>query len=63
MKKKAFTENTQNITQAIDIQVTFITEKNLQREHFLAKEHSLFEDLCIHFEPLLGWKFAYVCHD
>ena len=28
--------------------------KNLQREHFLAKEHSRFEDLYIHFEPLLG---------
>ena len=43
--------------------MTFITEKYLQREHFLAKEHSLFEDLSIHFELLLEWKFVYVCHD
>ena len=43
--------NTQNIKQAIGIQVTFITEKNLQREQFSAKEPSLFEDLCIRFKP------------
>ena len=33
-EKKAFTVNSQNINQAIDIQVTFITEKKLHKEHF-----------------------------
>ena len=61
--EKENTVNTQNIKQTIGIQLIFITEKYFQREHFLAKEQSLFEDLSIHFEPLLGWKFVYVCHD
>ena len=49
--------------QAIGIQVTFIAGKKLQKEHFLAKKHCLLGDLCVHFEPLLGWECAYVCHN
>ena len=49
MKKKVFTGNSQNIKQEIGIQVAFITEKKLQKEHFLAKKHCHLGDLCVHF--------------
>ena len=54
LKKKAFKINSRNITQAIGIQVTFMTEKELQKEQFLAKKHCLLGDLYVHFEPLFG---------
>ena len=63
LKKMAFRINSRNLKQAIDIQVTFITEKKLQKEHFLAKKHCLLGDLCVYVEPLLRWKCTYVCHD
>ena len=55
LKKMAFRTNSQNIKQAIGIQVTFITEKKLQKEHFLTKKHCLLGELCVYFEPLLEW--------
>ena len=45
MKMKAFTVNSQNIKQVIDIQVTLISEKKLQKEHFLAKKTLSFRRL------------------
>ena len=58
LKKKAFTKNSQNIQQAVDIQLTFISEIKLQKEHFLAKYDCSFGDLCVYFEPLFGWECA-----
>ena len=52
----------QNVEQAFGIQATFITKIKPQKERFLAKSN-LFDDLCIHFEPLLGWECAYVWHN
>ena len=43
--------------------MTFILENKLQKEYFLAKYDSFFSELCVHFEPLLRWECAYVCHD
>ena len=63
LKKKAFRINSRNIKQTINIQVTFITEKKFQKEHFLAKKHCLLGDLYVHFEPLLGWECTYLCYD
>ena len=57
------TVKSHNKKQAIEIQVTFIIEKKLQKVHFLAKKHCLLGKLCVHFEPLLGWQITYVCHD
>ena len=54
LKKMTFRMNSRNIKQAIGIQMTFISEKKLQKEHFLAEEHCLFGNLCVHFEPLSG---------
>ena len=59
----AFRINSQHTKQTIGMQVTFITEQNLQKKHFFAKKHCLLGDLCVHFEPLLGWGCTYVCHD
>ena len=59
---KIFTANGQNIKEAIGIQVTFIKEKNLQREDFIAKFDYFFGNLWVHFELLLRWERAYVCH-
>ena len=63
MKTMAIRINSRNIKQTIGIQVTFITEKKLQKELLLAKKHCLLADLCVHFELLLGWECTYVCHD
>ena len=54
LKKMTFRINSPNIKQEIGIQLTFITEKKLQKEHFLAKKQCLLGELCVHFEPLLG---------
>ena len=62
LKKKAFRVNSQNIEQAIKILVIFILEINLQKERFLAIYDGFFRDLCVHFESLLRWECAYVCH-
>ena len=51
LKKMAFRINSWNIKQVIGIQVTFITEKKLQKEHFLAKRHCLLGNLCVHLNP------------
>ena len=63
LKEKILTVKRHNKKQAIEIQVTFIIEKKLQKVHFLAKKHCLLGKLCVHFEPLLGWQITYVCHD
>ena len=51
MKTMEFRLNSWSIKQAIGIQLSFITEKKLQKENFLAKKHCLLGDLCVHFEP------------
>ena len=53
LKKKAFRINSQKIKQAIGIQLTFISESKLQKEHLLAKYDCFFRDLFFHFELLL----------
>ena len=63
LKKTTFRINTQNIKQAIDIQITFTSEIKLQKEHVLAKSDCFFDDLCIYLEPLLRWECAYVRQD
>ena len=54
LKKKTFRRNNRNIKQAISMVVTFISEKMLQKEHFLAKKHCLLGDLLVHFQLLLA---------
>ena len=63
LKKKASGINSQNTKQAIDIQVIFISEIKPQIEHFLVQFDCVLGDLCVNFEPLLGWECAYVCHN
>ena len=58
LKELAFKATRQNLKQAIRIQVTFILENKLKKKHFLAKYDCFFGDLCVHFEPLLGWQCA-----
>ena len=36
------------------MQVTFISKKKLEKQRFLAKYNCFFNDLCVHFGPLLG---------
>ena len=36
-------------------------EINLQKQKFLGKYDCFSADLCVHFEPLLGWQCTYVC--
>ena len=59
LKQKPFTVNSENIKQAIAIQVTFILENKLQKEHFLVKNTNFFCELCVNFESPLGWECAY----
>ena len=63
LKKMSLRINSQNIRQEIGIQVAFIMGKKLQKEHFLVKKRCHFGDFWVHFEPLLEWECAYVCHD
>ena len=62
-KKNAFKAKRKSIKQTVDIQVTFISEIKVQSEHFLAKFDCVLGNLCIHFEPVLGWECGYVCLD
>ena len=63
LKKMEFKINSQKIKQIVGIQVIFISEVKPRLERFLAKYDRFFRDLCVHFEPLLGWEYAYVYHD
>ena len=58
-EKEGITVNTQNINQAIDIQVIFILENKLQKEHLSNSDHFFQELISIHFKPLLGWECAF----
>ena len=62
MKKKAFMINIENIKQAIVIQVIFILEINLEKEHFFSKIWLFFCDSIFNFESWLGRESSYVCH-
>ena len=53
----------ENIKQKFGIQMNFISENKLQKQHFLAKYDWFSGDLCVHMEPLLGWQCTYVCDD
>ena len=55
MKTMSFRMNSQNVRQAIGIQVTFNMKQKLEKEHFLAKKYCLLGDFCVRFELLLGW--------
>ena len=63
MGKRAFRINIRNIQQTIGILVTFISEIKLQKIYILGKYDCLSVGLCVHFEPLLGWEYAYICHN
>ena len=52
-----------NIQQAIGIHGTFIMEIKLQQNIFDWNLTIFFSNLCLYFEPLLGWERAFVCHD
>ena len=41
--------------------MTFILEIKFQKDIFY-QNRTIFSKLCVHFEPLLGWQFACVCH-
>ena len=43
---------------AIDIQLTFNLEINLQKARFLPKYDPVLSHFCVLFEPLLGWECA-----
>ena len=60
--EQAFPINSKNVEQAIWILVPFISEVNPQKEKYLAKYDCFLADICVHFEPLLGWKCAYICY-
>ena len=62
LKEKAFRINSRSTKKAIVIEVAFINEKILKKEHFLAKKHCVLDDFCVHFENSFRWECAYVCH-
>ena len=62
MKTNTFRINSQNIEEALGIQVTFVMEIQPQKELFLAQDCFL-GGLHVHFEPLLGWELTFVCHN
>ena len=52
-----------SIKKAIGTQLNFVLEIKLKRYICLANCDWLFGDLCVHFEPFLGWQRACVCHN
>ena len=50
----------QNIEQAIDIQVTSFRKIRIKQNFLLSKYGHFIEKLCVHFEPLLGQESVYV---
>ena len=63
MKNKSFAVKIKDIKEAIEIQVTLISENKDQKKYFLkSKYNHFFRKVCVHFEPLLGWESAQVCH-
>ena len=63
LKKKEFTEKSQNVKQAIGIQVTSSRKISIKKIILVLKPDRFFSKLCINFEPLLGWKCAFICHE
>ena len=63
LKKKVFTVKSKNIKQTIGIQLNFILENKHQKEHIFNQNTVIFSKICVHFEPLLEWESAYVCHN
>ena len=64
LKKKELIVSRDNIKQASAIQVTFISEKKLQKQSFFSKyDHMYTSYRCVHFEHLLGWECANSCHN
>ena len=63
MKKKEFMVKRQNIKQAISIQATSSRKISIKKNILLSKCDHLFSKLWVHFEPLLGWEYAFICHD
>ena len=63
LEKAAFRMNSQNIKQNFGIQMNFISEIKPQKERYLAKYDCFFGGFSVYFDSLLGWEFAYVCHD
>ena len=59
LKKKAFTIKIRNIKEAINIQVTLISEV----KHQIKIRPFFFGRLCGHFETLLGLESAHACHN
>ena len=55
--------NSENIKQAIGIQLIFILETKLQKELFLAKYDSFYSCCFLYFEPVLRWEFGHVYND
>ena len=55
--------DSQNIKQNFGIQMNFMSEIKPQKERYLAKYDCFFGGFSVYFDSLLGWEFAYVCHD
>ena len=58
-----FKINSRDMKQKFGIQVIFISKIKPGIERFLPEYDCFFGDLCVHFQPLLGWECAYVCRD
>ena len=61
-KQKVCTINSQNKNQEIGVQVTLISEIKSQM-YILYENMIIISDLCIHFEPRLGWDCGHACHN
>ena len=58
---KAKNLHNENIKQSNGMQLTFILEIKLQKEHCSAKYHQFNNSWRVSFETLLGWQTKYVC--
>ena len=57
VEKKTFPIKIQNKNKEIGTQVTVILEIKLQ-EYSFCQSTTIFQQLCVVFEPLLGWEYA-----
>ena len=64
MKKKVFTVNSKNVKQTIGMQVTFVSENKLLKDHFFCQYITVFPSICdFQFKSLLDWECPCLCHD
>ena len=61
--RKELTVKSKIKKQGIGIQVTSSQKISIKKNVPLSKCDHFFQKLCVHFEPLLGWESAFICHD